>query len=192
MPKIKLLYVNLALAALTLFLALVNLLVYVNPEKRNPVILDGMQTSEAVYTQESGRRSRMVIEGTVPHGTMPNHFGSGPVEADKAAAVFFNPYKAGDAAVLERGKLVYDRFCMACHVEKAGDEPREVVKRGVPAPPPLITKRVAGFKDGYIYNYVSKGGALMPAHGPQIPEDDRWKLITYLRHRLDEEKGNLR
>ena len=27
----------------------------------------------------------MLVEGTVLHGSTPNHFGSGPVEAEKAA-----------------------------------------------------------------------------------------------------------
>jgi mono/diheme cytochrome c family protein len=189
--KIKPLYINIALAGLVFFLMAVNLLVYVDPESRNPVVLDGMQTSDAIYTQESGRRLNMVVEGTVRHGEVPLHYGSGPVESMKAGDDLTNPYSRRDKKAVDRGALVYDRFCMACHVNKSSDPKKEVVKRGVPNAPALMSKRVKGFKDGYIFNYITNGGALMPAHGPQIPAEDRWKVIAYIRHRLNEEKGSL-
>jgi mono/diheme cytochrome c family protein len=190
-PKIKPLYINIALVGVIFFLMFINFFVHVDPEKRNPVLIDGMQHSDAVYTQESGRRLNMVIEGTVLHGEEPLHYGSGPVESEKAGRELSNPYTRNDKEAVARGQLVYERMCMTCHVETSGQGQREVVKRGVPEPPALITKRVDGFKDGYIFNYITNGGALMPAHGPQIPAQDRWKVIAYMRHRLNNEKGNL-
>lgn len=184
--KIKPLYINIALAALVLFLGAINLLVYVDPETRNPVLLDGMQTSEAYDTQEKPSSGAMVVEGTVPFGQTPYRYGSGPIESERAGKDLSNPLKPTPAN-LARGKVIYDRFCMTCHVSKTGDDPRPVVKRGVPNSPALITERVKGFADGYIFNYVTKGGAIMPAYGPQIMEEDRWKLVLYMRDALSKE-----
>ena len=190
--KLKPLYINIALAGLVIFLMMVNLLVYVDPESRNPYLLDGMQTSDAVYTQESPRRTKMVIEGTVLHGQLPHPYGAGPAESEKAGRELSNPYARPSDKDLARGKLVYERFCMTCHKSKGSDPVPEVAKRGVPsAGYPLISKSVSSKKDGYIYNYITAGGALMPAYGPQIPEADRWKVVSYIRHRIKEEKGNL-
>ncbi|MCX7999921.1 MAG: cytochrome c, partial [Leptospiraceae bacterium] len=35
--------------------------------------------------------------------------------------------------------------------------------------------------DGQIYHTITMGAGQMPAYGSQIPSEDRWKIILYVR-----------
>lgn len=181
--------INLGLIGLILALVVGNvLLAHPDPEERNGTIMKGMTSSRAIYAQEEnpfgeqGVNRGMPVEGTIPAGKKAYPFGKGMQESERAGEALRNPFKRDDQASIARGKLVYERMCMACHTGKTSEGVREVGKRGGPVGPALLSQRVNGLKDGYIFNYITKGGALMPAHGAQIPEDDRWKAINYIRH----------
>ena len=59
-----------------------------------------------------------------------------------------------------------------------------MVKRdgGFPGVASLLSDHAKSIKDGYIYNYISRGGVLMPSYGAQILPADRWKVVAYVRH----------
>jgi mono/diheme cytochrome c family protein len=86
---------------------------------------------------------------------------------------------------LQRGKEVYDVFCIHCHGEK-GDGKGFLHTSGKYIYPPasLVSKKMTEKPDGEIYHSVTLGFGLMGAHGSQIRPDDRWKLIMYIRNEL--------
>jgi mono/diheme cytochrome c family protein len=84
-----------------------------------------------------------------------------------------------DGASLDRGEEMFLRFCAPCHgADGAG--PGYVYPAGMPAYP-LISDRVKGFTDGYIYGMIRVGRGLMPAYGDRISHFDRWNIVNYLR-----------
>ena len=92
-----------------------------------------------------------------------------------------------DRALLNRGHERFDVYCSPCHglagfgdgmVAKRADELQE----GTWTPPSsfhsdLLRKRAVG----HLFNTISNGIRNMPAYGPQIPVEDRWAIVAYVR-----------
>ncbi len=83
-------------------------------------------------------------------------------------------------AVLQHG---YDRFmiyCVVCH-DPLGTGRGKIVERGYTAPPSYHIERLRKAPAGYLFAVISDGYGSMPAYGPQIPANDRWAIVGYLR-----------
>ncbi|HSE31474.1 MAG TPA: cytochrome c [Pyrinomonadaceae bacterium] len=81
---------------------------------------------------------------------------------------------------LQRGQQRYNIFCSACHgLTGFGDG--IVVRRGF--------RRAASFHDdrlrqapvGHFFDAVTNGWGAMPSYATQIPVQDRWAIIAYIR-----------
>lgn len=115
-------------------------------------------------------------EGSIPRGFTPYLYVGNP---DMAGARLANPL-SDDPKVLERGKLMFGRYCVPCHGPVgAGDG--LVPKKGFPTPPSLHTAKVRGWSDGRIYAVVSEGQNIMPSYAAQIRQEDRWAIIRHIR-----------
>ncbi|MFQ5791921.1 MAG: c-type cytochrome [Acidobacteriota bacterium] len=83
--------------------------------------------------------------------------------------------------VLEAGATLYEKNCVMCHGESAkGDGPAtQFVK---PAPPDISTAEArARMTDGEIFYKITVGKKPMPAMNKKLTEEERWKVIHYLR-----------
>jgi len=93
-----------------------------------------------------------------------------------------NPFPTDDPASLERGAVMYERYCAVCHGPDgvganayiAGKHPTVGVYNLSRAP-------VTGYTDQYIYGVIRYGRALMPEYGSRIPHYDRWHIVNYVR-----------
>jgi mono/diheme cytochrome c family protein len=82
--------------------------------------------------------------------------------------------------MVNRGKERYQIFCSACH-GPTGDGDGMIVRRGF--------RRAASFNDdrlrqapvGHFFDAVTNGWGAMPSYAPQIPVQDRWAIIAYIR-----------
>jgi mono/diheme cytochrome c family protein len=132
--------------------------------------------------------------GTIPLGGIEPRFDLNvmPVPAfTPEAMALVNPIKTSDASVA-RGKYVYDIYCSVCHgmdgmanlettpVAKRltfrGDQPRQSGE--AMTPPPL--QAVPAYTDGFLFTKIRYGKPQMPGY-PQIPAEDRWHVVNYLR-----------
>lgn len=81
---------------------------------------------------------------------------------------------------VRRGKERYEIFCTACH-GLTGNGDGMVVRRGF--------RRAASFNDdrlrqapvGHFFDAISNGWGAMPSYAPQIPPQDRWAIVAYIR-----------
>jgi mono/diheme cytochrome c family protein len=155
--------------------------------------------------------SRPPVEGTVPRGflradveyftgkkskpaafvqtataTAPQPANAGASQPAAAAAA--NPF-ADDVElfpipiteeVIRRGRERYEIFCTVCHgLTGYGDG--MVVRRGF--------RRAASFHDdrlrqapvGHFFDAITNGWGAMPSYAPQIPVQDRWAIVAYIR-----------
>ncbi len=88
-------------------------------------------------------------------------------------------------ASIEMGKAVYDKNCKACHQDILALEKND---RAEGAAPNLGNKEFhTSNTDGEIFCKLSHGnGSTMPAYENMISEDERWKVIAYLRSYCEE------
>lgn len=89
--------------------------------------------------------------------------------------------RAGSAgALLDRGEGRYNIYCTPCH-DGTGAGQGTVVKRGMATPPSLHDDRIKHMPDGQLFATISNGVRNMPAYRAQIPVDDRWAIVSYVR-----------
>ena len=85
-------------------------------------------------------------------------------------------------AFMERGQQRYDTFCSVCH-GLAGDG-RGVIATGdyglVP-PPTYHSDALRAAADGHFFEVISRGIRTMPSYAQQIPFEDRWAIVAYIR-----------
>ena len=130
---------------------------------------------------------RPQVDGTIAWGELNDdeHMYQG-----KVAGVFvrtFPPNVKADETTMARGRERFGIYCTPCHGQ-AGEGDGMVAQRatslaeGTWVPPSNLTEeRVRVMPVGEIYNTITNGIRNMPAYGAQIPADDRWAIVLYLR-----------
>lgn len=89
--------------------------------------------------------------------------------------------------LMERGRERFDVFCAPCHgLAGAGDgmvaKRAEELQEGTWTPPASFhSELVRGRTDGHLFNTITNGIRNMPAYAPQIPVEDRWAIVAYVR-----------
>jgi hypothetical protein len=83
--------------------------------------------------------------------------------------------------LLARGQERFTVYCAPCHGAQADGNgiTKKIAAMGVVAN--LHDKRIVLLPDGEIFNTISHGKNLMGAYAAQIPIEDRWAVIAYLR-----------
>ncbi|HVS21057.1 MAG TPA: cytochrome c [Pyrinomonadaceae bacterium] len=84
--------------------------------------------------------------------------------------------------VLDRGQERYQIFCSACH-GMTGNGDGMVARRGFnkPAPASFHQDKLRQAPVGHFFDAITNGWGAMPSHASQIPVEDRWKIIAYIR-----------
>jgi len=95
-----------------------------------------------------------------------------------------------DAASLADGKLKFNTFCAVCHgstreINAEGFAKTKINELGMIAP--AVVTLTPFFSDGYIYHKAKYGGAVMPAMGYAVPDEERWNIVNYIR-KLENQK----
>lgn len=85
-----------------------------------------------------------------------------------------------DRAALDRGEERFNIYCSVCHGH-LGDGQGMIVKRGYKQPPTYHQDRLRQAPVGYIFDVITNGFGAMPDYAAQIPVDDRWKIVAYVR-----------
>jgi mono/diheme cytochrome c family protein len=120
------------------------------------------------------------VEGTVPVT------GAGPILAVETADRIVNG-RTRTSASINRGKFVYETYCLVCHGTGGhGDGPISADAGGPFAGVrSLVTDTVGRRSDGYLYGVIVNaqvmGRGLMPRYGDKIRGTDRWDLVNYVR-----------
>ena len=81
---------------------------------------------------------------------------------------------------LKRGRSRYEIYCMPCH-SPTGDGDGMVVRRGFPHPPTFHSDALRAVPDTPLYDVITHGTGHMAAYGAQLPPDDRWAVVAYIR-----------
>ncbi|HUK21561.1 MAG TPA: cytochrome c [Gemmatimonadales bacterium] len=120
------------------------------------------------------------VEGTVPiTGVFP--------DGDLATADHLVNPRTRTSESVNRGKLLYETYCLVCHgASGRGDGPISSASGGpFFGVRSVVTDTVAKKTDGYIYGVIVNapmmGRGLMPHYGDKVRGLDRWDLVNYIR-----------
>jgi mono/diheme cytochrome c family protein len=94
------------------------------------------------------------------------------------------------AADLDRGQERFNIYCAVCH-GRLGDGEGMIVKRGFRKPPSFHDERLRNAPIGYIFDVETNGFGAMPDYASQVPPDDRWRIIAYIRALQLSQRGTL-
>lgn len=138
--------------------------------------------SESAFFAD-GRASRTPVAGTVPavglkHLDDPEAYDAwyhGRSGDSFVAVAPFTPNRAD----LQRGQERYDIYCAVCH-DRTGAGNGLVVQRGFSRPINLAD-RLADLTDGEVFHVISEGVRNMPSYAHQVPVEDRWKIVAWMR-----------
>ncbi len=134
---------------------------------------------EASDLFRDGSAARPLMAGTVARGHLNDdahlYTGKGPDGIPVATFPF-----AISRADLDRGEERFNVFCAPCH-GRTGEGNGMVVQRGFRQAQSMHIDRLRFAPVGYFYDVITNGFGVMPDHRSQIPVDDRWKIIAYVR-----------
>ncbi len=125
------------------------------------------------------RSERPPVEGTVARDELraDTYFYTGKVGNNPGDVMPFPVNKQ----VLERGRERFNIFCAPCH-SRLGDGNGFVPSRGFARKPPSFhIARLEKAPVGYFYDVITNGFGIMPDYASQIPPQDRWDIIAYIR-----------
>jgi len=148
-----------------------------NSEKE-PIHLNPNLDFQAKYKAQT--YSQQPVEGTVPWGNEQSFFKENRSAVLGSDTVPNNNPLTVNPTLMKRGQERFDIYCAVCH-DKTGSGQSIVVKRGFVPPPDLVEDRIQAYSDGELYDIISNGIRNMPAYAKQIPENDRWAIVGYVR-----------
>ncbi len=136
------------------------------------------QANQASPFFEDGRAMRPLVEGTVAQGELRED--DAMYRGKSGEAYVATVPVPVDEALLMRGQQRFNIYCAPCH-DQTGSGHGMVVKRGYPIPIDLASDHVRGLPDGQIFDVISNGVRNMPSYRKQIPVEDRWAIVTWVR-----------
>ena len=125
------------------------------------------------------RSERPPVEGTVARGQLQadTYFYTGKIGDNPGDVMPFPVTRE----VLERGRERFNIFCAPCH-SRLGDGNGMVPSRGFPRKPPSYhIPRLQKAPLGYFFDVMTNGFGIMPDYASQIPPQDRWDIVAYIR-----------
>lgn len=124
------------------------------------------------------RSARPPVEGTVARGQLheDTYFYTGKIGNKPGDYMPF----AVTESVLARGQERFNIYCAPCH-SRVGDGKGMIVQRGFTPPPSYHTDRLRNAPLGYFYDVITNGFGAMPEYASQVPPQDRWDIVAYIR-----------
>ena len=146
---------------------------------------DKVKTQKANAMFADGRGMRLPPEGTVARDEVVGNPGLTEGMVDGVWVEAF-PVPV-DEALLTRGRERFEIYCAVCH-GYSGEGDGMINKRanslmeGTWVPPTnLVSDAVVARPVGHLYNTIRRGIRNMPPYAAQIPVEDRWAIVSYVR-----------
>ncbi|HIA26984.1 MAG TPA: cytochrome c [Planctomycetes bacterium] len=133
-----------------------------------------------------GRGMRLPVPGTVARGELraDEHYYWGTVEGKWA--VSFPAQVTVNNELLDRGRDRFAIYCTPCHgLSGHGDgmvqRRTEFADYGAWAIGDLTAEKALAYPIGQVFNIISYGINTMPPYGSQVPVEDRWALVSWVK-----------
>jgi len=123
---------------------------------------------------KDGHGMQLPIAGTVARGHMPYL-----IATQEEAAGLVNPLPR-TAAVLQKGRTVWNEHCAVCHGPLGTGVPTLTSAYGA-KPANLQAQTFREYPDGKIYHVIMVGKNAMPSYAADLTADERWAVVHYVR-----------
>jgi len=101
------------------------------------------------------------------------------VKDSAAAEKLKNPIPADEKSVATGARL-FEIYCEACHGKEGRGDGLVGAKLAL-RPYDLSAAQTRERSDGFIWGYLTFGGAVMPSYGNDLSPTERWHVVNYVR-----------
>lgn len=108
--------------------------------------------------------------------------------APESASESKNPYK-DNAEVIPEAKKLFTAMCVVCHGETGRGNGKASVAI-MPHPANFLSIDVESESDGAIFWKLTNGNPPMAPYKTMLTDEQRWKLVTYIRKLEENDKGH--
>jgi mono/diheme cytochrome c family protein len=126
-----------------------------------------------------GRSARPLIEGTIARGHLDDDVAYFTGKGADGKLVTDFPFPVTKEVIL-RGQQRFNVYCSPCH-DRTGRGNGMIVRRGYRQPPNYGSDRLRNQPNGYFFDVITNGFGAMPDYAAQIPPQDRWAIVSYVR-----------
>lgn len=128
------------------------------------------------------------VPGTIPRGYKPFHYQNNLTDYVRAGEELTNPFEPTKENIGE-GQHNYQIYCAICH-GMAGEADGPIVAREkFPPPPSYFNDYMMTLPDGKMFFSIHFGKNLMGSYASQLTQDERWKVILYIRSMQEKHSG---
>jgi len=122
---------------------------------------------------------------------LPYNLPNTPEGYERSALEVKNPFSVSDTKVVEEGKYFFNIYCSICH-GTAGDGKGYIVTEGkyTAAPPSYFDPAYMILSEGKMFHAVAYGKNAMSSYAYALSKEERWKVITYIKHLQAEYAAN--
>ena len=136
----------------------------------------GYETYSENPNYANGMTTQPPVEGTIARGQVPYDFENTNEGYERAKVALTNPMEQNEHN-LEKGKMLYDIYCVYCH-GKTGAGDGTLVQREKILGVPIYKDR--DITAGSIYHVIMYGRNMMGSHASQLTVNERWQVTMYV------------
>jgi len=130
---------------------------------------------------KDGKTMQEPVKGSIPRGIVPYQFEKNAADRQLAGQHLTNIFQMNDSIVNE-GKALFSLICSQCHGINGNGKGYLFTEKLYPYPPANLTSdKLKNVADGEIFHVASVGFNLMGAHASMLKQDERWKIVCYVR-----------
>jgi mono/diheme cytochrome c family protein len=143
-----------------------------------------------VHAQRNAQSARKSPAGTIAFAAdqskalynFPYPYANTPEDYDRAGIEVHSPLPMTQANV-DKGKVIYTKFCLHCHGETGQGDGKVVTEGNYPTPPAYNGTQLAALPEGKMFHSLQYGKNLaMGSHAGQLNQEERWTVIQYVKY----------
>jgi len=129
-----------------------------------------------------GKTAQLPVEGTIKRGFKPYNYANSNADYERAGTEVKSPFNSYEHKMaLEEGKQLYNIYCAVCHGKKGAANGTIVENGKYPPPPSYFREDILKLPEGKMFHSVTHGKNLMGGYSSQLNQEERWKVISYIR-----------
>jgi mono/diheme cytochrome c family protein len=136
----------------------------------------GYETYSVNPNFENGMTTQVPVEGTIARGQAPYEYADTNEGYDAAKVELTNVLEVSEKN-LEKGKMLYDIYCISCHGKTGAGDGVLVQREKILGVPNYKDRDITA---GSIYHVIMHGRNLMGSHSSQLTIEERWQVVMYV------------